>query len=338
MRLIAVFLWLCLIQVALPKRGGSSGGRGSSSSRSSSSRGWGSSSSSRGSGSGGGFSFTKGGRSYQRQIPVTANRQYTSQVKNNVFSPNSKILTRTTTNTYIIKERSPYFSYGSHYYYWHTSSSHHYYHTSSGSQSMKTCRFVFDINSEERKKQQKAHDDAVKRKKELEAKEWKELMDGTYINKYKSNSNITDTKEYFAKAHENYQKFMKDQEERERQKNMPIPPAPAPLVNDEFTTYAKEDENFGQVQFENGTRVKEVSFQCRRDQACCGMECCDKKYETACDGDCSIDWGNVFYLILLIIVIVVGCYSCFARLVEEDREYSEFNSLHNFKTMRARKG
>ena len=88
MRLIAVFLWLCLVQVALPKRGGSSksfwcenkltirlegGGRGISSSRGSSSRGWGSSGSSRGSGSGGGggFSFTKGGRSYQRQLPVT---------------------------------------------------------------------------------------------------------------------------------------------------------------------------------------------------------------------------------------------------------------------------
>ena len=28
---------------------------------------------------------------------------------------------------------------------------------------------------------------------------------------------------------------------------MPIPPAPAPLVNDESTTYAKEDEDFGQV-------------------------------------------------------------------------------------------
>ena len=40
---------------------------------------------------------------------------------------------------------------------------------------------------------------------------------------------------------------MKEREERERQKNMPIPPAPAPLVNDEFTTYAKEDEDFGQV-------------------------------------------------------------------------------------------
>ena len=28
---------------------------------------------------------------------------------------------------------------------------------------------------------------------------------------------------------------------------MPIPPTPTPLVNDEFTTYAKEDEDFGQV-------------------------------------------------------------------------------------------
>ena len=74
---------------------------------------------------------------------------------------------------------------------------------------MKTCRFVFDINSEERKKQQKAHDDAVKRKNELEDREWKELTDGTYINKNKSYSNITDTKEYLAKALENYQNFVR---------------------------------------------------------------------------------------------------------------------------------
>jgi len=74
---------------------------------------------------------------------------------------------------------------------------------------MKTCRFVFDIDPEERKKQQKAHDDAVKRKNELEAKEWKELTDGTYINKYKSYSNITDTKEYLAKTLEDYQNFVR---------------------------------------------------------------------------------------------------------------------------------
>ena len=40
---------------------------------------------------------------------------------------------------------------------------------------------------------------------------------------------------------------MKEREERERQRNMPIPPAPAPLVDDNSTTYAKEDEDFGQV-------------------------------------------------------------------------------------------
>ena len=74
---------------------------------------------------------------------------------------------------------------------------------------MKTCRFVFDIDPEERKKQQKAHDDAVKRKNELEAKEWKELMDGTYTNKYKSYSNIADTKEYLAKLLEENEKAVR---------------------------------------------------------------------------------------------------------------------------------
>ena len=75
---------------------------------------------------------------------------------------------------------------------------------------------------------------------------------------------------------------------------------PETLMNNETVTYA--DEEFGrvsqfqsrkdslyfQVQFKNGTRVKEVSFQCKWDQAWCGMQCCDKEYESVCDGDCSI--------------------------------------------------
>ena len=48
---------------------------------------------------------------------------------------------------------------------------------------------------------------------------------------------------------------------------------------------------FLQVQFENGTRMREISFGCKNDEMCCGLLCCERKEETVCDGDCSIKWA-----------------------------------------------
>ena len=74
---------------------------------------------------------------------------------------------------------------------------------------MKTCRFVFDINSEERRKQQKVHDDAVRLKNELESRMWSKVADGVYVKERNSYSNITDPKERLAKADEVHRKFVR---------------------------------------------------------------------------------------------------------------------------------
>ncbi|PAV91083.1 hypothetical protein WR25_02793 [Diploscapter pachys] len=79
---------------------------------------------------------------------------------------------------------------------------------------------------------------------------------------------------------------------------------------------SKADSDFGKVQFENGTQIREVSFGCRRYEVCCGLECCGDS-----EGYNTID-GIVLFLLVLLGISGCVCY-CIGLDGDDNHSYTE---------------
>ncbi|PAV75491.1 hypothetical protein WR25_16242 [Diploscapter pachys] len=228
------------------------------------------------------------------------NYEYSNQFRTNVFSPKSEVLTRMATmNMFTIKDSTTSFTYNSHVYFWGTS-----YVRSEG---MQTCRYVFDNDREEKEKLQREHDKAVRNRDRLANEMAYNLTASKFL------ANITNA----AEKRQKWKEFIEKREElHKRMKEFKVPPAPVYEKGNANTAVSKVD--FGKAQFENGTRVREISFGCKNDEMCCGLLCCERKEETVCEGDCSINWGKILGLITCGLTILFGICNCIRICCEND--------------------
>ncbi|PAV75492.1 hypothetical protein WR25_16243 [Diploscapter pachys] len=105
------------------------------------------------------------------------------------------------------------------------------------------------------------------------------------------------------------------------------------IHGDAFRTSISE-ENFGEIKLENGTQIRELSFECKLTQRCCQLQCCDQTYETLHDDEKEKDGGfslgfniGIDFLIFIATLILLCLGMRIAAAIHSNMDRSGWSSL-----------